>query len=79
MRDFSLSDLALLLLSARWMVLLSLIAFVGGSLVGLAIALARTSPSKPIRWMAGGYIELFQDTPLLMQLFEVVPVWRAVR
>lgn len=70
-RDFSLSDLALLLLSARWTILLSLIAFVGGSLMGLAIALARTAASRPIRWTATGYIELFQDTPLLMQLFIV--------
>jgi polar amino acid transport system permease protein len=70
-RDFSLQDIALLLVSARWTILLSLIAFVGGSVVGLAIALARTSALAPARWLATGYIELFQDTPLLMQLFLV--------
>lgn len=70
-RDFSTGDLVLLLLAARWTILLSLIAFVGGSLVGLMIALARTSRSKALRYASTGYIELFQDTPLLMQLFIV--------
>lgn len=70
-RDFSTGDFVLLLLAGRWTILLSLIAFVGGSLVGLLIALARTSGSKALRYASTGYIELFQDTPLLMQLFIV--------
>jgi polar amino acid transport system permease protein len=70
-RDFSTGDLFLLLLAARWTIALSLIAFAGGSLVGLAVALARTSNSRFMRRAAIGYIELFQDTPLLMQLFVV--------
>jgi polar amino acid transport system permease protein len=39
--------------------------------MGLLIALARTSRMKALRHAASGYIELFQDTPLLMQLFIV--------
>jgi polar amino acid transport system permease protein len=70
-RDFSTGDFVLLLLAARWTILLSLIAFVGGSLAGLLIALARTSGSRLLRYASSGYIELFQDTPLLMQLFIV--------
>lgn len=70
-RDFSTGDLVLLLLAARWTIVLSLIAFAGGSVMGLLIALARTSRMKALRHAAGGYIELFQDTPLLMQLFIV--------
>lgn len=70
-RDFSSGDLVLLLLAARWTIALSLIAFVGGSVTGLLIALARTSRSKTLRYLSTGYIELFQDTPLLMQLFVV--------
>ena len=70
-RDFSTGDVMLLLFAARWTVALSLIAFVGGSVMGLLIALARTSGSKLLRYVATGYIELFQDTPLLMQLFLV--------
>jgi polar amino acid transport system permease protein len=70
-RDFSTGDLFLLLLAARWTIALSLIAFAGGSLVGLVVALARTSNSRFTRRATIGYIELFQDTPLLMQLFVV--------
>ncbi|ODT12839.1 MAG: amino acid ABC transporter permease [Mesorhizobium sp. SCN 65-12] len=70
-RDFSTGDLVLLLLAARWTIALSVIAFVGGSAVGLLVALARTSSARIPRYLATFYIELFQDTPLLMQLFVV--------
>ena len=70
-RDFSTGDLVLLLLAARRTIVLSLIAYAGGSVMGLLIALARTSRMKALRHAASGYIELFQDTPLLMQLFIV--------
>ena len=58
-----------LLLATRWTVLLSLAAFVGGALVGLAVLFLRRSKNKWIRCFASGYIALFQGTPLLMQLF----------
>jgi polar amino acid transport system permease protein len=55
-----------LLLAARWTVLLSLVAFVGGGLVGLLLLLARL---RGARRSVGAYVQLFQGTPLLMQLF----------
>jgi polar amino acid transport system permease protein len=58
-----------LLLATRWTVLLSLVAFVCGGIVGLALLFARVSK---IRWLEAAtryYIEFFQGTPLLMQLF----------
>ncbi|TIX06573.1 MAG: amino acid ABC transporter permease, partial [Mesorhizobium sp.] len=58
-----------LLLAARWTVLLSLAAFVGGALVGLAVLFLRIAKTKWTRRIASGYIALFQGTPLLMQLF----------
>ncbi len=58
-----------LLLAARWTVLLSLVSFVGGSLVGLAILFMRIGKNVWLKRFAQGYIELFQGTPLLMQLF----------
>jgi polar amino acid transport system permease protein len=70
MIEFSLWDiLRNLLLAARWTIALSLAAFVLGGLVGLVVLFARVSRSKPLRAVAMGYIELFQGTPLLMQLF----------
>jgi polar amino acid transport system permease protein len=58
-----------LLLAAQWTVLLSLIAFVGGAIVGLLVCVARISKAPAPRWAARIYIEVLQGTPLLMQLF----------
>ncbi|MBV8426742.1 MAG: amino acid ABC transporter permease [Hyphomicrobiales bacterium] len=71
MRSFNVGDLVYLLLAARWTVLLSLIAFGGGGIVGLIIALMRVSELRPARWFAIGFIRVFQGTPLLLQLFLV--------
>ena len=58
-----------LIAAAQWTVLLSLIAFAGGALVGLPLALMRVSPSPALRTVAGAYIQLIQGTPLLILLF----------
>lgn len=72
MTDFTLWDLVRnLLLAARWTLLLSIIAFVGGGIVGLALLLVRISRNKWGRTAVMLYVELFQSTPLLMQLFLV--------
>jgi polar amino acid transport system permease protein len=70
MVDFSLWDINRnLLLAARWTVLLSIMAFVGGGLVGLGLLIARLSPGIWLKRFVSGYVQLFQGTPLLMQLF----------
>ncbi|MES2099957.1 MAG: amino acid ABC transporter permease [Pseudomonadota bacterium] len=70
MVDFSIWDIFRnLLLAARWTVLLSLIAFVGGGLVGMALLIARIARLRGAEVLVGGYVQLFQGTPLLMQLF----------
>jgi polar amino acid transport system permease protein len=70
--DFTLWDiLRNLLLAARWTVLLSIVAFLGGGVVGLGILLARVAAQRWLRRSAELYIALFQGTPLLMQLFLV--------
>jgi len=70
MSDFSTWDIVRnLLLAARWTVLLSLVAFACGGIVGLAILLMRTSGNPLLHAFTKGYIEVFQGTPLLMQLF----------
>jgi polar amino acid transport system permease protein len=71
MRSFGLSEFLFILEAAKWTVALSLIAFVGGAIGGLIVALCRTSESAPARAMAGGFIQIFQGTPLLLQLFLV--------
>ncbi|MDP9880433.1 polar amino acid transport system permease protein [Variovorax boronicumulans] len=70
MVDFSLWDiLRNLLMALRWTVVLSLIAFVGGGLVGGLLLFARLRGGKAAQRAVGLYVQLFQGTPLLMQLF----------
>jgi polar amino acid transport system permease protein len=68
--EFSIWDIVRnLLLAARWTVLLSLIAFAGGGLVGLALLTARLARLPGARTVVALYVQVFQGTPLLMQLF----------
>ena len=70
MVDFSLWDIFRnLLLAARWTVALSLVAFIGGGLVGIILLVARIHNAQAARFFVAGYVQLFQGTPLLMQLF----------
>lgn len=70
MIEFTLWDIVRnLLLAARWTVALSLIAFVGGGLVGLLLLVARIAKWPGAERGVGLYVQLFQGTPLLMQLF----------
>ncbi|MES2026620.1 MAG: amino acid ABC transporter permease [Pseudomonadota bacterium] len=88
MISFSLWDiLRNLLLAGRWTVVLSLVTFLLGGMLGLLILFMRTSKQATLRNVARVYIEVFQGTPLLMQLFLVffgialfgveVPAWLA--
>ena len=63
------NHLLYLIIAAQWTVLLSLIAFAGGALVGLPIALMRVSKVAALRLVASAYIQLIQGTPLLIVLF----------
>ncbi|HEY0294696.1 MAG TPA: amino acid ABC transporter permease [Bordetella sp.] len=69
MRPFGFSEFLFIVEAVRWTVLLSLVAFVGGAVVGLPVALARTAPPRWLRVCATVYIQLLMGTPLLMQLF----------
>ena len=69
MRGMGFPEFLFLLKGLQWTVALSVIGLACGAVAGLAIALARTSTSTLLRRVTGGYIMLFQGTPLLMQLF----------
>lgn len=69
MRTLGASDIIFIVAAARWTLLLSLVAFVGGAIGGMLLALARTGVFAWLRVLSAGYIKLFQGTPLLMQLF----------
>jgi polar amino acid transport system permease protein len=68
-RSFGIPEFFYILAAVRWTLLLSLVAFVGGGAVGFLIAILRTTRSRVLRALTTGYIQLFQGTPVLMQLF----------
>ena len=70
MVEFTYWDIARqLLLALRWTVGLSLIAFVCGGLLGLGLLVLRLSKLPGAVRAVSLYVQLFQGTPLLMQLF----------
>lgn len=68
-REFSGGEIVYLLLAARWTIGLALTAAIGGGMLGLVVAVTRIVPFRPLNWLAIGYINLIQGTPLLGQLF----------
>jgi polar amino acid transport system permease protein len=70
-RSFGPNEALYIVSAVQWTLLLSAIAFAGGAVGGMAIALARVSTVAALRYAALAFIRLFQGTPLLMQLFLV--------
>jgi len=72
MISLSLSDiLPFLLMGARWTLLLSAIAFLGGGLGALLLLLLRYGRPRLGAKFVHLYVEVLQGTPLLLQLFLV--------
>jgi polar amino acid transport system permease protein len=69
MRTFGWSEFLFIVEAAKWTLALSAIAFVGGVVLGLLVALARTSEHRGAQFAATAFIQVFQGTPLLLQLF----------
>jgi cystine transport system permease protein len=47
---------------------LGLLSFTIGAVLGLALALARISTRRALRWLAVAYVSVFRGTPMLVQL-----------
>lgn len=69
MTQLSVFHIGFLIHAAQWTLLLSVLAFVGGGLLGIVVALCRVSPHPVLRWLTSAYIHLVQGTPLLVILF----------
>ena len=69
MRTFGFPEFLFILEAAKWTLALSAIAFVGGAVLGLVIALMRVSGNAVARGVSRTFIQIFQGTPLLLQLF----------
>jgi polar amino acid transport system permease protein len=70
-RALNVGDFIYILAAARWTIALSIIAIGCGGLLGFGIMLMRLSRSGVVRGVFLAYIQFFQATPLLMQLFLV--------
>jgi polar amino acid transport system permease protein len=68
-RNFNINDLVYLLQALKWTIALSMIAFVGGGIVGAILTLFRISSLGILRIVSTIYIQIVQGTPLLIQLF----------
>jgi polar amino acid transport system permease protein len=66
---FSLNHLIFLLQGAVWTIVLALIGFAGGGLVGIVIAMMRVSRSRLISGIAGLYVQIVQGIPLPVLMF----------
>ena len=70
MVEFSMWDiLRNLLLAVRWTVVLSVIAFVGGGVLGMILLVVRLAKVPGAQRGVALFVQIFQGTPLLMQLF----------
>jgi polar amino acid transport system permease protein len=69
LREFTINEFWYLVFAARWTLALTSIAFLGGGLLGLIFMVLRVLPFRPANWLAIGYIQAIQGTPLLGQLF----------
>ena len=65
----SLEQILYLLKGTGWTLTLAVIAFCGGAVLGLLIALARVSSSRVLRILSKGYVRLVQGIPLPVLMF----------
>src|SRR3712207_6015879 len=62
-------NLPLLLEGYRTTVVVSLLAMLLSLVLGVLVAGLRTSGVRPLGWLAAGYVELFRNIPLLIQIY----------
>ena len=69
MATFGWPEMLFIFRAAGWTLLLTLVAFSIGGVVGAALAIMRLSPSRALRAIASTYILVIQSIPVLMVLF----------
>ncbi len=69
--QFWVDALPTLLRGALLTLQVSALAIALAAAVGVAVAAARTAPLPPLRWLGAAYVEVFRNTPLLVQIFFV--------
>ncbi len=69
--QFWLESLPALLRGALLTLQVSGLSIILASLLGVAVAACRTAPARLLRWVGAAYVEVFRNTPLLVQIFFV--------
>ena len=69
MLGISIQQIGFIFQGAGWTLVLSLMGFVGGGLVGLPLALARARGGRALRLITGAYVQLVQGVPLPVIMF----------
>lgn len=78
MPELTIDQILYIMRGAGWTVILSLIGFVGGSILGLPLALARAAPQRILSLTSGLLIQLIQGIPLPVIMFLVyfgISIW----
>lgn len=65
------NDFLYILGATQWTLLLSVLATIGGGMIGAILVALRLNPLRPLGLLTVGYVQFFQATPPLMQLFIV--------
>jgi len=71
MLGLTFQQIAYILQGAGWTIVLSLLGFVGGTILGLPLALARSSRSKGLRIASSALVQFIQGVPLPVIMFVV--------
>jgi polar amino acid transport system permease protein len=66
---FAWSILPQLLQAAMHTVVATALSFAGALVIGLPLAVARDTRSRPLRKLSGGFVELIRSTPILVQVY----------
>ena len=69
MRTFGSPEFLFIVYALRWTLTLTLIAFVGGGIMGIVLALLRISRIKAVRVAVSFYMQVIQGLPLLILMF----------
>ncbi|QEE43297.1 amino acid ABC transporter permease (plasmid) [Rhizobium sp. WL3] len=69
MRSFGPNEFLFIVYALQWTIVLTGIAFVGGGIVGVGLALMRISRSRILRALTSAYMQFIQGLPLLILMF----------
>lgn len=67
--NFMKEMLPVLLKGTKMTIELTILAVIFGTLLGIILALLKTSKFKPAKWIASIYVWIYRGTPLMLQLF----------